>query len=618
MTPPTDASHRRYSKHPSWLPQLLYIAMDALIIFVSTLLAYWARFGGAVFPEFRENIYFVSGTATLVFITGFIIVGLYRHVWRYAGASTYMRLFLSIVGSTAVLSLLTLSVHTPDGGRYAPLGVLALLAVFELVGSAALRAYSRVNAHFHEVAAAPREAKRVLVVGAGDAGSIMLRDVAARPEYGLKIVGFLDDNPNKVGKVLRGVSVYGPIESLAQIAKELDAEKIYVAMPSATVLQQRRVLDICATSGLPTLIAPSLARTMGDFNTSDFRRVATEDLLGRDAVSLDLDKIAHTITDKVVLITGAAGSIGSELARQVLRFGPRRIVLLDVDESRLYETYLDLRKDNPSKPVMTICNIRNVNKLQNVFAEHRPNLVIHAAAYKHVPLMEISPDEAILTNVLGTINVLEACEKFKPDRFVLISTDKAVEPTSVMGATKAIAERLTFAACRRGVPACAVRFGNVLGSRGSVVPIFEARLRNHEPLLVTHPDMTRYFMTISEASLLVLQAQSLDAVGHLFVLDMGEPVKIVDLATKMISLSGTKVGVEFTGLRPGEKLYEILHSHAESLLPTSAEKVMTVNLCSTAVPSMLLIDQLVQAGEQRSLSEIRRLLESIIPDFRPL
>ncbi|MDO8949061.1 MAG: nucleoside-diphosphate sugar epimerase/dehydratase [Actinomycetota bacterium] len=617
--PDTGASHIRYSRYPIWLPKVVYVAVDTLIIIASTLLAYWARFDGPAFPEFRGNIGIVSAVAVLVFVTGFVLAGLYRHVWRYAGASTYIRLFLSVAAGTAILALMDLTIPTPGGGRYAPLGVLALLAVFELMGATVVRAYDRVSAYLHEIVAAPREASRILVVGAGDAGSIMLRDIAAHPEYGLKVTGFLDDNPNKAGRVLRGVPVFGPIERLPEIAKRLNADEIYVAMPSGEASQQRRVLDICAASGLPTQIAPSLSQFSGEFNTRVFRHVAAEDLLGRDAVVLDRERIAHTITDKVVLITGAAGSIGSELARQVLRFGPRRLVLLDVDESRLYETYLELRGDKPSRPVMAICNIRNTGKLQSVFAEHRPNLVFHAAAYKHVPLMEIAPDEAVLTNVLGTLNVLKACEQYEPERVVLISTDKAVEPTSVMGVTKAVSERLAFAACRKGVPVCVVRFGNVLGSRGSVVPIFEARLRNREPLQVTHPDMTRYFMTISEASLLVLQAQALDAEGHLFVLDMGTPVKIVDLASKMISLSGVRVPIEFIGLRPAEKMHEMLTTHAEKLLPTTADKIMAVNVIplDAEAPLSALIDSLIKAGDERSSGEIRRLLESIVPDYRP-
>jgi len=620
MTPTVGESYRPYSGHPAWLQQLLYAVLDAGIVFVSTLLAYWARFGGAVLPEFQANIGVVSAAATLLFVTAFTLVGLYRHMWRYAGVDTYVRLVASIAGGTAVLVALTLTVRTPSGGRYAPLGVLALLAVFVLVGSTGLRAFGRFSAYVQARAAAPLGATRILVVGAGDAGSIMLRDVEVHPEYGLKVVAFLDDDPAKIGRVLRGVSIFGPIESLLEHAGRLAVDEIYIAMPSATVSQRRRILDVCAASDLPTRIAPSLSQVPGDFDARAFRRVAAEDLLGRDSVSLDLSQVAHTITDRVVLITGAAGSIGSELARQAIRFGPRRLILLDVDESRLYETYLELRGDKPNRPVMAICNIRNANKLQSVFAEHRPDLVIHAAAYKHVPLMEIAPDEAVLTNILGTLNVLEACERFKPDRFVLISTDKAVEPTSIMGVTKAVTERLAFAACRNGVPACVVRFGNVLGSRGSVVPIFETRLHNREPLQVTHPDVTRYFMTISEASLLVLQAQALDADGHLFVLDMGEPVRIVDLASKMISLSGIRVPIEFIGLRPAEKMHETLTTKEEDLLPTSADKVMAVNVIpyDTDVPLRALIDPLIQAGNERSLGEIRRLLESIIPDYRPL
>jgi FlaA1/EpsC-like NDP-sugar epimerase len=341
---------------------------------------------------------------------------------------------------------------------------------------------------------------------------------------------------------------------------------------------------------------------------ADLRPVEIEDLLGREPNEIDVELISETLTGKVVVVTGAAGSIGSQLCREIMLMRPAKLVLVEIDESRLYELYLEMQEIEPDVAVMRICDVRDDRKLMRVFGEERPQVVFHAAAYKHVPLMEDEPEEAIRANVLGTMNVLKACEAVNAERFVLISTDKAVEPRNVMGATKALAELVMLAAARYGIGAVAVRFGNVLGSRGSVVPIFEEQLHRGGPIKVTHPEVTRFFMTIPEAARLVLQAQAMSTGGDIFVLDMGEPVRIVDLAQRMIVLSGVPTHVEFTGLRPGEKLHEVLVHEEEDLVPTECPAVMRLNVLPRIQPEFAdqMADLLLQArlGDNPGIKEL--------------
>jgi FlaA1/EpsC-like NDP-sugar epimerase len=362
---------------------------------------------------------------------------------------------------------------------------------------------------------------------------------------------------------------------------------------------------------------PQLVSARGSVSLHDLRAIDVEDLLGRDPTPIDVEQVRETLANKVVAVTGAAGSIGAELCRQIVRFGPKRLVLIETDESRLYELWLELGHIAPNVAVMVICDIRDASKLDEVFTSYRPDVVLHAAAYKHVPLMELFPAEAVKTNVLGTLQVIEACERHGVEKFVLISTDKAVEPVNVMGLTKSLAERVMLAAVRRGaLNAVAVRFGNVLGSRGSVVPIFEDQLRHGGPITVTDPGVTRYFMTIPEASRLVLQAQAIGAPGDVFVLEMGEPVKIVDLARKMIALSGVPADVEFIGLRPGEKLHEELVTGSEQLVPSEREKILRVNRVD--VPGSTFdtdIRELLNAAGEGDRDSLFAAIERLEPGF---
>lgn len=580
---------------------------DAIILVMSLVLAYFARFEGAVPESFLRYIPVALTLGVTVFIGFLWLFGLYHIVLRYVGITVMTRLTGAVAAAMAVLGLLDLVVGRMTGGRPVPIGVLLIFTAFAFVGLAALRSVGRLWVVMN--GATRRGDHRVLIVGAGDAGSLLLRDIETQPQLGYHVVGFLDDKQDKHGLMLRSARVLGSIDQIADVVARLDVHEILVAIPSMGADRRREVLEFCTQAGVPTRIISGFTGASGAPGVADLRPVEIDDLLGRAPNEIDVAAISETLTGKVVAVTGAAGSIGSELCRQIMQMQPAKLVLIEIDESRLYELYLEMGELAPGVAVMRICDVRDSRKLSRVFHEERPQVVFHAAAYKHVPIMEDEPEEAIRANVLGTMNVLKACDAVGTERFVLISTDKAVEPRNVMGATKALAERVMLSAARSGIGAIAVRFGNVLGSRGSVIPIFEEQLRHGGPIKVTHPDVTRYFMTIPEAARLVLQAQAMSEGGDIFVLEMGEPVRIVDLAQRMIVLSGVPTHIEFTGLRPGEKLHEILVHDGVDLLPTSCEMVRRLNALPRVLPEFPdQLSRLLEMAHDGSDPEIKRLL----------
>lgn len=610
----TPAAARTTHQLGASLFLILLVVGDVAISLVAVALAYFARFEGVVAPEFRAFMVPTMLTVAIVVPITFALTGLYNYVWRQVGVDMVLRVAGVVFGLAAAALALDLALSVATGQRPVPIGVLAIAFTFVFLGAVTTRTLSRLSRYMRARGGSP-DGKPVLVVGAGDAGSLLMRDIEVQPGLGLNVVGVLDDDRAKHGRMLRNTRVLGGIDDIERLVADHSIQEILVAVPSATHSEQARILDVCAASGIPVRVMPGLAKGASMVGVRDLRSVEILDLLGREPVPIDAEQVMASIADKTVLVTGAAGSIGSELCRQLLVADPSRIVLIDVDESRLYELYLELQDVAPGIPQMRICDVRDGRKLNEVFVEFRPDMVLHAAAYKHVPLMEIEPDEAVKTNVVGTRNVVEACERAAVDRLVLISTDKAVAPKSVMGMTKAIAERIVISACKRGLHASAVRFGNVLGSRGSVVPLFEEQLRRGGALKVTHPDVTRYFMTIPEAARLVLQAQALSAGGDIFVLEMGEPVRIVDLAEKMISLSGTGAHIEFTGLRPAEKLHEVLTNSGEDLLPTEAQKVNRLN--SIPLPLAELdgvIHRLATAARLNDRVLLRATIRELLPE----
>ncbi len=591
------------------------IVLDLTVVVLATVIAYYARFEGAVPPAFADWITPLVALSAVVYGTLFAVWGLYRLVLRYVGVDTLLKLFAATAIGAALLLCIDLLLAGVWGMRPVPIGVLFIQAMLVFLGAAASRLAARVLMYLRS--ARLGAGRRVLIVGAGSAGSLLLREIQGRPDLELSVVGFLDDDPALKGRTLNGVTVLGSPYELEAAVQRYAVEEILVAMPSAPRETVRRILNAAADAGVQTRVMPALVIAKGSVSLRDLRSVDVEDLLGREPTCIDVEQVRSTIADKVVAVTGAAGSIGSELCRQIALLRPSRLLLIEIDESRLYELHLELESTSPGVSEMCICDIRDADRLESLFTEKSPQVVLHAAAYKHVPLMELAPAEAIKTNVLGTQQVIEACERYGIERFVLISTDKAVAPVNIMGLTKSLAEREMLAATRRGrLNAVAVRFGNVLASRGSVVPIFEEQLRRGGPLTVTDPEVTRYFMTIPEAARLVLQAQAIGTPGDIFVLEMGEPVKIVDLARKMIALSGVPADVAFVGLRPGEKLHEELITKSESLLPTERDKILRVDRVTVPEPEFDAdIRALISGALAGDVSALEGPIERLEPGF---
>jgi len=465
--------------------------------------------------------------------------------------------------------------------------------------------------------------KRVLIVGAGDAGKLVAKELFASRQLGLEPVGFVDSDATKHGHMLAGLPVFGPLAHIPEIVERYGVAELIIAMPSAPGTVIRQVIRTALNCGIQTRTVPSLPEIISkQSSATGLREVQIQDLLRRDAVETDLAAVAELATGETVLITGAGGSIGAELCRQLARLAPSRLVLLGHGENSIFDIFQELSLAYPDVQILpVIADVRDRTRIHQIFQQYRPHAVFHAAAHKHVPLMEDNVLEAVTNNVQGTRNVVDAAIETDIQHFVFISTDKAVRPTSIMGATKRVAEQIVqHAAAKYHRNFVSVRFGNVLGSRGSVVPTFLRQIRAGGPVTVTHPEMRRYFMTIPEAVQLVLQAGALGRGGEVFVLDMGEQIRVVDIATDLVRLSGLEVGadieIRFTGVRPGEKLYEEMFFTAENVLPTDHPKVLRARNGLLAEGTMKRIDAFMRAAQEgRSADEIRKMLQTLVPDF---
>lgn len=465
---------------------------------------------------------------------------------------------------------------------------------------------------------------KILIVGAGMAGSTILNEIKSSERLVGDVLAFVDDNPNKQGRIINGIRIEGGREDIPKLVEKYDIDEIFIALPSAKTKDRRDIINICQETPAKVKILPAIYQLVnGEVSVSKLREVQVEDLLGRDQIQYNVNEVAAYIKDKVVLVTGGGGSIGSELCRQIIKQDPKMLVVLDIYENTAYDLQQELKYHYPDKDMrFVIGSVRDLHRLDVIFEKYHPQLVFHAAAHKHVPLMEHSPNEAIKNNVFGTYNVALTAEKYEVEKFVLISTDKAVNPTNIMGASKRICEMIVQTMAKYSTTSfVAVRFGNVLGSHGSVIPLFEKQIKAGGPVTVTHPDIIRFFMTIPEAVGLVLQAGAYAKGGEIFVLDMGEPMKILDLAKNMIRMSGyipdEDIKIEFTGLRPGEKLYEETLMDEEGLQDTENHMIHIGK--PIELNEEVFFEQLRQLREatRKDLPTIKTIVADIVPTYTP-
>ena len=604
----------------------LALAIDAAVIAACWNITYLFRLGFERGWSARPSYdgWVLAGLLAL-YVTVFALLKVPKGMWRFSGFGEVQRLTFAcaiagLLGAVGVLMAQLVQV---------PRAVLALHPVVSLMGLAMVRiGYRMLYEHMRgRLSGSMHETRRALVLGAGDAAKLLMAGIQ---HHGWVVVGLLDDNPRKLGARIGGVPVLGDLESAPRWAEVHGITHLIVAMPSASAAQRRRALDLAAATGLPVVTVPTAAELREGQAVAQVRDIEPDDLLGRAPVQLDEGGISECLSGKVVLITGAGGSIGSELCRQVARYGPLKLVLYELSEYALYRIEQELGEHFPHIPLVRLVgDVRDPEHLAATFARLRPQVVFHAAAYKHVPLMEEdNAFSALRNNTLGTWRAASAAAAAGAERFVLISTDKAVNPTNVMGATKRAAEMVIsrlaarMAAGEGRTRFMAVRFGNVLGSSGSVIPKFKEQIARGGPVTVTHPDITRFFMTIPEAARLVVQAGAIGEGGQVFVLDMGEPVKIVDLARDLIRLSGhtlAEIPIAFSGLRPGEKLFEELLADADATLPTRFERLRIARLDASA-SSLDEVQLLLDWAAGRSSApddEVRERLARLVPEYRP-
>lgn len=602
-----------------------FLLADVVVLSLSLYLAFLLRFDGVIPPR-----YFSMFLWTLPLVLGgkiplLILFRTYRFSWDYVGLNElYMTSMACVGGSLAFATALFILRHWPAAVGM-PRSILGIDFALTLLGIGGIRLSKRVLQHALK-RRREREGKRSLIVGAGDAGSQLVRAILEEQKSGFYPIGFIDDDPRKRGLSIHGVSVLGARNRLPGLIRSGQAEAVIIAMPSVSSHVIRETVDLARKAGVEEIkILPFLSELYsGEVKVSAVREVQPEDLLNREPVHIDTEAIGQFLSEKTVLVTGAAGSIGSELCRQILRFGSKRLIAFDIDETGLFNLEKDLERRFPKSRVQVIVgDVREQEKVARTFHQHQPRVVFHAAAYKHVPLMESFPEEAVKTNVFGTRTVVQEACRSGVEVFVMISTDKAVNPTSVMGATKRVAEMEVLAVGKESEARCmAVRFGNVLGSRGSVIPTFMEQIKRGGPVTVTDPGMLRYFMITAEAVLLVLQAGAMGRGGEVFVLDMGEPVEILSLAKDLIRFHGLEpdrdIPIVFTGIRPGEKLYEELLTAEEGTDATSHQRIFVAKMGATLGQEKhtLALKQLQQGATVSEKSRIIAALRTLVPSYR--
>jgi len=620
----------------------LMLFLDAFLVVGAYLMAYLLRFEGKISLQDWESI-----KSSLPYILPFKLItfyffGLYRGMWRYTSLFDLFNVLKASSASSMLIILAILFIYRFEGF---PRSIFIIDGILTFIFIGGLRVTVRIllseqDKGFHPLRqilqlrtekklVKPR--KRLLVIGAGDAAEKMVREIRENPRLRYEVVGFLDDDPGKKGMRIHGVPVLGPVGKIHKLAYNDEMDEILIAVPSASAQQMRRIIQHCEATGLKCRTTPGIGELIdGKVSFKTIREVSFEDLLGRDPVNLDTESIGYYLKDKVILVSGAGGSIGSELCRQVIAFNPKNLVLLDKTENNLFHIEMEFRHRFPKLSITPVLgDVHNRGFLEKFFATIKPKVVFHAAAFKHVPIVELNPWEGVFNNIIGTRNIVEASYQSGVERFVMISTDKAVRPVSVMGATKRVAEMITSCyageqnSIVNGSRFLSVRFGNVIGSEGSVIHLFKRQIERFGPVTVTHPEITRYFMTIPEACKLILQAGAMGEGGEIFILDMGTPIKIVDMARDLIRRSGFKpdvdIEIKFVGLRPGEKLYEELITEGEGIVRSAHEKLFVLKGKNDNDLNWLneKIEELVRLALVQDGPGIKSKLKEIVPEYQP-
>ena len=602
---------------------IFIVSLQVLIALLAIYLAFGLRFDFSIGAYWRR-LFSLAPALLLIKLLVFRYFGLYRGWWRYVSMPDLIQIFKANFVASLLFVLYAVIVYRLD---QIPRSVLILDGVFCFMLMGGVRVVTRIFREHYLPSLNPlgEWKERTLIVGAGDAGQIIARELRSNPRLQMELIGFVDDDPNKRNSAFQGVKVFGTQDDLANIIKEKEIDEVIIAIPSASGGQVKSIVERCRALDVNFKILPGVGDLIdGTVSVQQLRDVSLDDLLGRKPISLDQAQIESYLQGKRVLVTGAAGSIGGEICRQVVRYHPEKLILYENAETPLFLIEKELAESHPEITIVPIIgDVRNPARIDVIFDEQMPQVVFHAAAYKHVPMMELNPAEAVNNNVRGTKLLADAADDFGVETFVMVSTDKAVRPTNVMGASKRAAELYVQSLARKSrTRFVTTRFGNVLGSNGSVIPTFKEQIKNGGPVTVTHPEVTRYFMTIPEATQLVLQAGSMGQGGEIYLFDMGEPVKIVHLAEELIRLSGLQphedIEIVYTGLRPGEKLYEELLLADEGTLPTHHEKIC---IASSAPPARELLleqlDRLFDAAKVLDLSGVKAQLRVIVPEYSP-
>jgi FlaA1/EpsC-like NDP-sugar epimerase len=614
----------------------LMIFSDVLIFALSIIISYLFRFEFSLSPLYIQQIKTVLLWIIPLKIIVFLFSGVYRGMWRYTSIRDFWLLARACLLSTLLILAVILYMGNFQGYSRA-IFIIDGVLTFLLIGGKlmAIRSYfaGYANPKTREELFPKVTYKKVLIIGAGAAGEKILREIIENYQLPYKVVGFIDDDPDKKGRSIHGIPVLGDVDNLPDILEKENVQEILIAIPSASGEQIRHVVEACQKCAVSYKIVPGIGDLIdGRVSVKTLRDISYEDLLGRKPVQLDITGIRNYLDGKTVLITGCGGSIGSELCRQVIKYQPNSIILLDSSESNLFNIQMEMQNEQYFRHCEAVlAHVQNRQLMNDIFKKYKPQVVFHAAAYKHVPMLEKNPWEAVFNNIMGSRMVMEMSLKHQVERFVLVSTDKAVRPTNVMGTSKRITELIMQSLQGNGTRFMAVRFGNVVGSSGSVIPLFRRQIEQGGPVTVTHPEINRYFMTIPEASQMILQAGAMGEGGEIFVLRMGTPVKISDMARDLIRLSGKEPDVDikivFTGLREGEKLYEELITVGEDILPTGHEKVMVLrsNEHSSDVQFLLktkeklnkAIDDLAKEAQSHDGKTIKKKLKEIVPEYTP-